>query len=83
MEHLYSVLDEPYFEHDLDNVVYDAEEFDLALGAPGLHTIRRKVEWIERQTVLPPELFQRFEGDMFWRYPGANIRRVPIIHLDG
>jgi sulfotransferase len=82
MQHLYTVLDEPYFEHDLDNVIYGAEEFDLALGAPGLHTIRRKVEWIERQTVLPPELFQRFEGDMFWRMPGANIRRVPIIHLD-
>jgi len=82
LRHLYTVLGEAYFEHDLDNVEYAADEFDLALGAPGLHTIRRKVEWVERQTVLPPELFQRFENDAFWRRPGVNIRQVPIIHLD-
>ena len=39
-------MDEPYFDHDLENIDYDAEDFDLALGAPGLHKIRRKVEWI-------------------------------------
>jgi sulfotransferase len=81
LEHLYSVLDEPYFDHDLENIDYDAEEFDLALGAPGLHKIRRKVEWVERLTVLPPELFRRFEHDSFWRVPDANIRQVPIIRL--
>jgi sulfotransferase len=82
MQHLYTVLEEPYFDHDFDNVEYGADEFDLALGAPGLHTIRRKVDWIERQSVLPPELFRRFDGDMFWRQPDANLRRVPIIHMD-
>lgn len=82
LQHLYTVLEEPFFAHDLDNVDYAADEFDLALGAPGLHTIRRKVEWLVRQTVLPPELFRRFENDAFWRWPQANIRHVPIIHLD-
>ncbi len=82
LQHLYTVLGEPYFEHDLDNVEYAADEFDIALGAPGLHTIRRKVEWMERRTVLPPELFRRFENDAFWRRPGVNICHVPIIHLD-
>jgi sulfotransferase len=41
------------------------------------------VEWIERQTVLPPELFGRFSGDMFWRLPTANIRDVPMIQFSG
>ncbi len=82
LRHLYTVLGEPHFEHDLDNVDYAADEFDMALGAPGLHTIRRKVEWVERQTVLPPEIFQRFENDAFWRRPDLNIRQVPIIRLD-
>jgi sulfotransferase len=81
--HLYNALGEPLFPHDFDNVEYEADEFDLALGAPGLHTIRRKVDWIERQTVLPPELFRRFDGDMFWRYPDANVRGATIIHMDG
>ncbi|HXP04474.1 MAG TPA: sulfotransferase [Stellaceae bacterium] len=80
LRHLYALLGEAPYEHDLDNVEYEAEKFDLLLGTPGLHTVRRKVEWIERQTVLPPELFQRFANDMFWRVPGTNLRQVPIIH---
>lgn len=83
LAHLYSALGEPHFEHDFENVDYQAEEFDLALGARGLHTVRRRVAWVERQCVLPPELFARFSGDMFWRIPDGNIRNVPIIRLNG
>jgi sulfotransferase len=82
LQHLYTLLDEPPFDHDFENVEYQADEFDLALGTPGLHTVRRKVEWIERQSVLPPELFRRFVNDMFWRLPEANIRQVPIIRYE-
>jgi sulfotransferase len=80
---LYSMLDEPWFEHDFENVDYQAEEFDLALGSRGLHTVRRRVAWIERQTVLPPDLFARFRGDMFWRMPDGNMRNVPMIRFNG
>ncbi len=83
MEHLYTALGEPHYLHNFENVEYEADEFDLALGAPGLHAIRRKVDWIERQSVLPPELFRRFDGDMFWRYLEANIRGATIIHMNG
>ncbi|MCB1288604.1 MAG: sulfotransferase [Mycobacterium sp.] len=76
---LYDFIGEPWFDHDFDNVEYDADEFDLALGAPGLHSIRRKVEFIPRQSILPPELFHRFDGDMFWRDPAANPHNVAII----
>ncbi len=76
---LYDMLGEPYFPHDFDNVEFSADAFDLALGTRGLHEVRRKVEWIERQTILPPELFARFEHDMFWRHPAATGRGAPII----
>ena len=81
--HLYTMLGEPQFAHDFENVEYQAEDFDLALGARGLHTVRRRVEWVERQSVLPPPLFERFAGDMFWRVPEANIRGVPVIRFGG
>jgi sulfotransferase len=80
---LYEMLEEPLFEHDFDNVEYEADAFDLALGARGLHTIRRKVEWVEHASVLPPGLLERFSGDMFWRMPEANIRGVPTIQFAG
>jgi sulfotransferase len=76
---LYEMLGEPQFTHDFENVEYQADDFDLALGARGLHTVRRRVEWIERRTVLPPELFARFSGDMFWRTPEAASRDVAVI----
>jgi len=59
-------LGEANFPHDLENVDQQADEFDLALSAPGLRTIRRKVDWIGRRTVPSPELFRRFDSDMFW-----------------
>jgi len=80
---LYTMLEEPLFEHDFENVEYQADEFDMALGARGLHTVRRRVEWVDRQSVLPPGLFERFSNDMFWREPEANIRGVPTIRFGG
>jgi sulfotransferase len=76
---LYQFLGEKFFEHDFDNVEYEAEEFDIPLGTPNLHTVRRKVEWVERQSVLPPELFQRFVNDAFWINQELNIHNVPVI----
>ncbi len=80
---LYDFLDEPGFAHDFDDVEYAADEFDMALGTPGLHTVRRKVEYVERVTVLPPGLFQRFGGDAFWADPGTNIHGVPVVVPEG
>jgi sulfotransferase len=79
LQHIYRFLGAPWFEHDFDNVEYEAPEFDIALGTPDLHTVRRKVEWIERKTVLPPELFNRFVGDAFWAVPDLNVNRVQVI----
>jgi len=64
---IYSFLGEKPFVHDFSNVEYEAMDFDLALGTPGLHTVRKKVEHIERPTILPPHLFQRFQEDAFWK----------------
>lgn len=83
LNHLYAMLGEPPFDHDFENVVYEADDFDAALGTSGLHTVRRRVEWVERQSILPPGLFERFENDMFWRAPEANIRGAAMIQLGG
>ena len=79
LRQIYDFLGEPWFAHDYDNVEYAADEFDLALGTPNLHTVRRKVEWIDRSSVLPPELFDRFVNDAFWTVPELNTHNVPVI----
>ena len=81
LRQIYEFIGEPLFQHDFDNVEYEANEFDLALGTPDLHTVRRRVEWIDRATVLPPELFNRFVNDAFWTVPELNTHNVPVILL--
>ncbi len=64
---IYQVLEEEPFEHHLDAVDYDAPEFDTQLGVSGLHKVHKKVEPRPRQTILPPDLFERYANMAFWR----------------
>ena len=66
MKLIYQFINEPWFGHDFDNVEYSAEEFDEKLDTPGLHTVKRKVEWKPRRTVLPPDIFQKLSELSFW-----------------
>ncbi len=76
---VYGFLGEPPFAHDFETIAFDAEQFDRRLGTPGLHRVGRRVESIERQTILPPDLFGRFAGDAFWRDPATNPRGVRVV----
>jgi len=73
MKAIYDFLGEASFAHDFDHIEYDDDKgFDAKAGTPGLHTVRPKIEASQRQTILPPDLFQRFAGDAFWQEP-ANL----------
>ena len=79
MQAIYAFIGEPAFEHDFDHVEYDVTEFDERAGTPGLHTVRGTVRAEPRDTLLPPDLFNRFVNDAFWRDPGripAGLRVV-------
>ncbi len=76
---IYDFIGEPAFAHDFENVEFDAVEFDARLGTPGLHQVGRVVRPIERQTILPPDLFRRVEADSLWRDPAQNTRGVKVI----
>ncbi len=73
---IYQFFGEEWFEHNFDNVQYDAPEFDEALGVSGLHKVRPKVELQSRRTLLPPDLFQRFANMEFWRDLNASQAHV-------
>jgi sulfotransferase len=76
---LYRLLGEPLFNHDFEHVAYEADAFDAGLGTPGLHRVQGRVEWRPRPSVLPPDLFERFAGDSFWRKPQPRLAHVPAI----
>ncbi len=57
------------FQHDFERIAFDAKEFDARLGTPGLHDVRPQVAPRERKTILPPDLWDRYEGASLWRHP--------------
>ncbi|MCW5737536.1 MAG: sulfotransferase [Enhydrobacter sp.] len=64
---LYEFLGEASFTHDFARVEYDAPRFDAQLGLDGLHRVQPQVAPLPRQTILPPDLFQRYTRLSFWR----------------
>ena len=79
MQAIYDFIGEPLFTHDFEHVEYDVTEFDQRAGTPGLHSVRGKVEAKPRTTLLPPDLFQRFANDAFWRDPKGTPRDLHIV----
>ncbi len=79
MAAVYEFTGLPPFAHDFANVEFDADEFDARLGTPGLHKVGRVVRTVERDTILPPDLWRRFEGGSFWREPAFNRRGVRLV----
>lgn len=77
MAAVYNFLGEPAFAHDFDNVEYDAPQFDEQLGMKGLHKVHKKVAPRPRQTILPPELFQKYQQQNFWT--GLHGTKASII----
>jgi sulfotransferase len=77
---IYGFIGEEPFEHDFDNVEYEAEDFDSQLLAKGLHTVRGKVELKSRQTILPPDLFKRCQDLVFWHNAqGTKAHRIVVM----
>lgn len=73
---IYQFIGEPAFEHDFDQVQYEAPEFDAPLGVTGLHTVRPKVAMQERSTLLPPDLFEQYAALSFWKNTAGSRSNV-------
>ncbi|MGY2170897.1 MULTISPECIES: sulfotransferase family protein [Pseudomonas] len=76
MRLVYDFIGEPWFEHDFDNLAYDAPEFDHSLGMAGLHKVKRKVALQSRRTILPPDLFEQYSKLSFWLDGSASTANV-------
>jgi sulfotransferase len=79
MRAIYDFIGEPYFKHDFAHIDFDATEFDKKAGTPGLHSVRSKIDTNQRVTILPPDIFRRFENDAFWRDSTLNSNNIPIV----
>lgn len=80
MAAVYQFLGVEPFAHDFTNVKFEADEFDRISGTPGLHSVAREVRYVARPTILPGEIFRKFDKpSSFWNEPTKNLRNVRIV----
>lgn len=66
LESVYSFIDEPYFNHDFNNLESNFERWDDLLGIP-FHNVKSKIEYSPTKMILPPEIIERYSDLEFWR----------------
>ena len=77
-ERIYQEIGEPAFVHDFENIWFESESFDEGLQVPGLHTVRGPVRVNQRRTILPPDLFAKYDK-CFWNHPEENRNGVLVL----
>ena len=63
---IYGFIGEEYYPHDFDNVDASWDEYDLEIGIK-LHQVRKRVEFVPRQSILPPDILQKHANMEVWR----------------
>jgi sulfotransferase len=66
MKSLYAFINEPYFDHDFDNVEASWDEYDSEIGM-SLHKVRKKISYIPKKVILPPDLIAKYSNMEVWR----------------
>ncbi len=80
MNLLYDFLGEKRFQHNTEAVTFTETDFDEGMGIPNLHTVRSRISFEERDTILPPDIFGKYEKINFWTKPegtAASLISMP------
>jgi sulfotransferase len=78
---IYDFIGETPFCHDPDHIepCLEAAEFDARIGTHGLHGVGSSVRPIRRRTILPGELFTRYEVFSFWQKPNEMPPGIRLV----
>ncbi|MBS1188760.1 MAG: sulfotransferase [Rhodocyclaceae bacterium] len=79
---IYQFIGEEPFDHDFENVHYDAPAFDAQLGMSGLHKVRPQVGFEARNTILPPDLFEKYSELSFWKNNSGSLANIIAVASD-
>lgn len=74
LKQIYTFLEEPWFNHDFNNVIGSYDEFDNEAMIQGLHKVRPIVSFEPRTSILPADLRQQYATSNFWKYNFDHIK---------
>lgn len=64
---VYRFLGEPEYSHDFEDVEMTHDDMDFIINAPGLHSVRKRVEFEQKLPIIPPDLWHNMQGMEFWK----------------
>jgi sulfotransferase len=67
IQDIYAFIGEKPFEHDFNNLEASYDEFDQDVNLKGMHTVRKNLEHVVRDPILPPDLWHQAETYSFWK----------------
>jgi sulfotransferase len=80
---IYQFLGQDLYVHNYDYVEFEADAFDNFLGIEGLHRVSGPVVYRPRQTILPPDLFEKYSQMNFWKdVTGSNASVITAKHKE-
>ena len=91
MRRIYEFLDEPYFEHDFEQITNIHRENDAEIyGFADMHDVRKALgkTSADPRDILSPEILKACEGTEFWRNlgpidPAGNMPNNSIVPSNG
>lgn len=81
IDHVYKFLGEERFDHKFDDVEASYTEYDKDAKIEGLHNVRKEVSFEERPSILPPDLFEMYEREDFWKHESNPMRHCRFIRI--
>jgi sulfotransferase len=79
LDQIYAFIGEEPFKHSFTGLHYEADAYDADLGVVGMHRVRPTVQWVQRETCLPPDLFKKYAHANFWTDGKLNPKKVQIV----
>jgi len=67
MKAIYNFIEEPYYEHDFNNVSVSYDEYDQNIKMDGLHSTHSKIEYKQKSYIIPPDIINQFANLEVWR----------------
>lgn len=67
MKAVYNFIEQPYYEHDFNNVSSEFDSYDLSIGIKDMHKTRKNIEFLQRSSIIPPDLWAKYNGLEVWK----------------